>query len=601
VAAVLLILLFGGFMLFDGAMNFGKIHKGVMVGDIDVGGLTKAEAADKLNRELGGRVSTSPIDLFDDETNAKFGATDNTVVIDNIIGNYDGHQSIQGSHSWRITAVTVGAFVDGEALADEAYGVGRGGDFFIGRPRASFFGVTIEGAISYDPAQLQALEHLLTGTLGEEPTDAGIAFTEGTFTVTSADDGYGVDHAAFVTNLDTAFLGEQRYAVVPMVLIPVTITNETARLAADKVNTAIASPIALVYENADSWSVDGETLGSWVTTRIEGEGDLVQLVPQVTADSARTGVNAIIGERDPGIAAQNARFQIVDNVMTIVPSVDGSGIDYAKVASDLNAILFEEPNAVRKISLAVTTLSPARSTADLESMNINHKIAEFKSEYPTASVARTTNIHLASDLISYSLIEPDGTWSFNAAAGECTPERGFQVATAFVGDQIVDEIGGGVCQVATTVYNVFYDAGLPIVERTAHMFYMKSYPDGRDAAVYWPGPDLILGNDTGNWILLTMSYTDNSVTATLWGVDPGYTVETTTGEWIEGEKFKTREVENKELPAGARELKQEGVNGRRIQVTRIVYNNKGEVLREAVFKSNYAAQPEIYEIGPKEE
>ncbi|MDR1183660.1 MAG: VanW family protein, partial [Coriobacteriales bacterium] len=269
----------------------------------------------------------------------------------------------------------------------------------------------------------------------------------------------------------------------------------------------------------------------------------------------------------------------------------------------LTGILFpaDDTERDRRVALAITTLEPALTTAQAEAMHITEKFASYTTEYTTASSAKVTNIHLAADLLNNSLIEPGGVWSFNDTAGECNAERGFQEATSIVEGEYVDEIGGGICQVATTIYNAVFDSGLPIAERVNHGFYLVAYPDGRDATISWRWPDLKFENDTENWVLLTMSYTDNTVTCVLWGTDPGYTVVSEDTGFTDRTDFETREVDNPELPKGEERVKQEGVRGRTIIVTRYVYNSAGELLRKTGFKSVYEPETEIIEVGTKEE
>jgi vancomycin resistance protein YoaR len=425
---------------------------------------------------------------------------------------------------------------------------------------------------------------------------------EGGFVVVPSKEGNGVDHDAFTEVLDHAFFGADRSSVVPMTSVPVIISDQEATEVAAYTQAAIEQPVALVYENESSWSLDTQSLGMWIRTSIEGEDDTAKLVPHVAADQLENGIHAVIGERDPGIHPQNARFEVVDDQVTIIPSVNGTGIDYAQVATDLDAILFPKGDAVkdRRIALSVTSLEPSLTTARANEMNITERIATYTTEYTTASSAKVTNIHLAADLLNNSLIEPGGIWSFNGTTGECNAERGFQEAASIVEGEFVDEIGGGICQVATTVFNAVFDSGLPIVERVNHGLYLIAYPAGRDAAVSWSWPDLKFENDTGNWMLLTMSYTDNTLTCTLWGTNPGYRVESEDTGFTDRTDFETKRIDNPELEVGKEHVKQEGVRGRTIVVTRYVYNRAGELLRKSDFKSVYAPETEIIEVGTKE-
>jgi vancomycin resistance protein YoaR len=611
-AAIILVLV--GVLVFDVARSWGKVHPGVTMAGIELGGLTRAEAMARIDAELGSRISSAPVDLFDDAQGAKLGPTDATVEIGGTVEAYGETPELADSHSWRITSVTIGATVDSQALVAEAYSIGRGADFLTGRVKASTVGVELEGSLVYGDSQLAALEDLLTIALGVPMSNAGIVFDEeaGSFVVVSAVIGHTVDHAAFVEALNLAFIDGTHRAVVPMTAVPVIIDDAKAEQVAQNVNEAITAPIALVYENEDSWQVITEQLGSWISTRIEGAAEgaggpvaedagdsAAELVPFVNPDLVRTGITEVIGDRDPGIAAQNAKFVVEGNTVTITPSVDGTGIDYDKVAADFNLILFEQPNSVRKVNLTVTTLHPTITTEDAQSMGIVEQIATYTTEYPLATNPKIANIHLAADLINNSLIEPGGVWSFNETTGECNAERGFQNATSISDGEYVDDIGGGICQVATTIFNAVFDSGLPIEERVNHGYYLLSYPPGRDATVSWPMPDLKFSNDTEHWVLLTMSYTDDSITATLWGTNPGYIVESGDSGFVERVKYEHVEEDNDEMYVGETNIRQYGADGRTISVWRNVYSSSGELIREGVFRSVYAPEDEIVEVGTK--
>ena len=154
------------------------------------------------------------------------------------------------------------------------------------------------------------------------------------------------------------------------------------------------------------------------------------------------------------------------------------------------------------------------------------------------------------------------------------------------------------CQVATTVFNAVYDAGYPVLERRNHSLYIASYPAGRDAAVSYPDLDLVWQNDTASDVLLRTSYTDTTVTVTLYGVDPNYIVTTDTGDWEPGEKYKTKTVVDDTLEPGTSYTKTAGTNGMKIEVTRTVKTQDGDVVRQDLFQSVYNPVNEVIVKGP---
>src|SRR5262249_52377046 len=127
------------------------------------------------------------------------------------------------------------------------------------------------------------------------------------------------------------------------------------------------------------------------------------------------------------------------------------------------------------------------------------------------------NVQLVSHLVDDHVIAPGQTFSFNATTGARTADKGFKEAPVIINGELQTGLGGGVCQVSTTVFNAAYEAGLPIVERTNHALYISPYPQGRDATVNYPDVDLKFVNDTGNWLLLRTWVGSSSLTVALYG------------------------------------------------------------------------------------
>jgi len=598
------------FYCFDGIRNFERIHKGVTIAGINVGGLTVNEAADVLEKELAALAASSPVNLFATANIAAAGVDDTTADLTQGVTSYiEEFPEATGTQSWSISVATLSVAIDGHELAEQAYSVGRGRNFIFGRLAATFFGVKMKVSLKYSPTQLASLERILTSYLGWELIEAGIYLTDDGFHVDMGKDGYIVDHEAFVKALDAAYLGEQRSIIVPMIASRRLIDEQQAERIRQQMQTATEDPVEFVTEDGeDSWLIDSNELRNWVSTSITltttaktTEGKLVACVDIAMLQS---NFEEIININMIRVEPVNARFDLNENgKIIIIDSVDGSGIDYDVLAQKLDALFFGQADASttlsRSIIIPIGTLKPQLSTDQAKNLHITDKIATFTTEYPGSPSARIHNIHLACDFINGSIIAPDGIWSFHTTVGDCTIERGFQMDSAISDGEFIDAIGGGVCQVATTIFNTVFESGIPIVERTNHAIYLANYPDGRDAAVAWPSVDLRFSNDTPNWMVLIMQYTDQSVTATLWGTDPGYVVTIQAGEWMEGTKFKTIVKENPELYDDERNVITEGRDGKTINVTRWVYDSDGTLLRQTTFKSWYNPFNEVVEVGTK--
>src|SRR5439155_1001097 len=120
-----------------------------------------------------------------------------------------------------------------------------------------------------------------------------------------------------------------------------------------------------------------------------------------------------------------------------------------------------------------------------------------------------------------TMIRPGSTFSFNGTTGDRNASKGFLEAPVIINGELTTGLGGGVCQVSTTVFNAAYEAGLNITARTNHALYISHYPQGRDATVDYPNVDLKFVNDTGHWLLLGTFVTDSSLTVNLYGTPVG--------------------------------------------------------------------------------
>ena len=179
--------------------------------------------------------------------------------------------------------------------------------------------------------------------------------------------------------------------------------------------------------------------------------------------------------------------------------------------------------------MVVAESQPEFTTAEAEALGVTRVLSSYSTFYAGSS-DRITNLRLAVQLLDGAQIAPGATFSFNDRVGERTLERGFRPAPVIVGDKYEEDVGGGVSQVATTVFNAAWEAGLPISERNPHALYIARYQLGRDATVNYPNLDLKFVNDTGRWIVLGAGAGGNGIYVSLYGSDTGRRVESIPGE-----------------------------------------------------------------------
>jgi vancomycin resistance protein YoaR len=212
---------------------------------------------------------------------------------------------------------------------------------------------------------------------------------------------------------------------------------------------------------------------------------------------------------------------------------------------------------------------------------------------------RIHNVQLVARLVDNHLIAPGAEFSFNGTTGERSADKGFLEAPVIINGELQTGLGGGVCQVSTTVFNAAYEAGLRITARTNHALYISHYPQGRDATVNYPDIDLRFVNDTGHWLLLRTFVGPSSLTVNLYGTPTGRRVETETGALVAVGATPVERQPDPTLQKGQTVVVSGGAPPRSTTVHRKVLDAKGDVIREDTFSSYYRGEPEILRVGTK--
>jgi vancomycin resistance protein YoaR len=250
--------------------------------------------------------------------------------------------------------------------------------------------------------------------------------------------------------------------------------------------------------------------------------------------------------------------------VSVVPGTSSRVLDVEATA----ASLVGDPRATAH-PVSFLRKPPDVTTAELAALRIHELVSEFTTYYP-AGEPRVVNIKRAAELLDGKIIRAGGTFSMNRALGERTTARGFVPAPTIYGGEFVDSVGGGISQVATTLYNAAFLAGLDLIAHTPHSIYIDRYPMGREATISWGGPELIFRNDWEAAVLMKLIATDTSITVRFYSSPLGRRIETTTGTpyaWIGGTGFT-------------------------VDYTRRVYAY-GQLKRDEHFQTRYAPQPTV--------
>ena len=243
--------------------------------------------------------------------------------------------------------------------------------------------------------------------------------------------------------------------------------------------------------------------------------------------------------------------------------------------------------------------APAKlTTAQAEAMGIDGVVSSYTTIYGGIP-NRIHNVQLVAHLVDDKLIAPDATFSFNGTTGDRNAAKGFLEAPVIVNGELTTGLGGGVCQVSTTVFNAAFEAGLKITQRTNHALYISHYPQGRDATVDYPSTDLKFENDTGHWLLLRTFVGSDSLTVSLYGTPTGRKVTSTTAPLTSHGSPPVKKTVDPSLKPGKKVVDYEGVPAMSTSVTRDVYDRDGKLLYHDTWYSSYRADPKLVRIGPK--
>jgi vancomycin resistance protein YoaR len=205
-------------------------------------------------------------------------------------------------------------------------------------------------------------------------------------------------------------------------------------------------------------------------------------------------------------APQDATVRVVDGRPQVVPGQVGRALDDEPLGDSFVALVTSE----RRVARLPTVKTDPETTADeVRSLGVKQKVSEFTTYYPHADY-RNVNIGRAAEIVDGTLLKPGETFSLNGTVGERTRENGFTEGFVINDGILVEDLGGGVSQMATTLFNAAFFAGLEDVEHKPHSFYIDRYPVGREATVAWPTVDLRFRNDTKYGVLIDTIHTPSS-------------------------------------------------------------------------------------------
>lgn len=282
--------------------------------------------------------------------------------------------------------------------------------------------------------------------------------------------------------------------------------------------------------------------------------------------------------------AVDARFTVSrEGALSVVPGVAGIQIDQDAFRALMRTELVRPAQGVRQIAAPSVADKTSFTTADAERwLPQLQRTSTFTTYFPV-SASRHANISIGSSQFDGVVIKPGQTFSFWTLLGPVTVERGYAYAGAIIKNRSDENvIGGGLCQVSTTMFNAVARLGYRIDERHEHGYLIERYPIGLDAAVFDPGLDFRWTNDTGSPVFLWSWVSPTSVTFDVWGLPTGRTVTFTDPVQYNFVDVPPTQPADPAFPAGY------AVRGRDVVRTRTVLAADGAVLYRDTFRSHYA-------------
>jgi vancomycin resistance protein YoaR len=560
-ALALLLAVAGTFALVRAYSLRDAILPGVSVAGVDVGGLSRDEAAARIAASVQASLRR-PV----------------TVRV--------------GARQFRTTPAELYR-LDLAATEEAAFEAGRGTVLARLGPLAEPFAAQrqLEPVLVVRPegqARLAARLNRLTA----RPVAARVEMDTRTAVVIPAQAGTAVDQTAFAEDLRLVALsgsGSVTARLTPAE--PAITTTEAARAA---LTAELVASAAVRVERKD------EPIGKL------GPGTLASLVRFQPADGALRVVLArdpLARELEPMLAGLtrepvDARFRIEGKRAHVVPARPGTTLDVGEAAHRVRvAALKEKESGGRVAALTLTSLEAEFSTRDARALGIKKQIATFTTDMGVSSSNRIHNVLLMGQYLDGTLLRPGQVFSFNGTIGPRTTERGFLEGHMILGGLLVPSIGGGVCQVATTIFNAAFESGLPIKERHNHSFYISHYPTGRDATVSWGGPDLVFRNDLEHAILMKAGGNSTTFTVTFYGTPQARKVTASTSAPTNYTSPTLQYAVDPSAPPNSARTVAGGGPGFDVNVHRVVRED-GKIIREDDFFTRYTPQNPTAVYGP---
>jgi vancomycin resistance protein YoaR len=561
--------------------HVGKVLPGVRIGTVDLSGLDRDTAIERLEAAYGGLA--------------------------------DGKVVVTAS----VARVTIpysefGRRADVEAMADAALAVGRSGspvDRAVAEVRTAVRGVELTPWVTYDaPAFASIVSRRLSG-LELEPVDATIAMTEAGIQTQAARWGRAFDpvavSAAAIDRLDDLDAPAELSVAAKLLAIRPELDDTDADLARSVATRMIGDVGVILGEEA--WAVAGPDIRKAVGFEATADGRYQPVIDRAVLEAALAPIAT-----EAHKAPVNATFLIGRNgdVVGVTAGRNGRSVDVKATAERIEAALLSRAagKETAKVEPAMVVTSPNVTTQEAEKVApLMTRISTWTTWFPIGEKNFWgANIWIPSSIINGYVVGPGETFDFWKAVGPVTRARGYGAGGAIINGrtQPTGALAGGICSCSTTLFNAALRAGLKMGQRSPHYYYIDRYPLGLDATVSKTSgyvQNMTFVNDTGSPILIrginTRSGGRGYVRFDLYSVPTGRSVSFSKPVVRDYTPATTRIQHTSSMAAGARKQIEYPVAGRKTWVTRTVRDANGRVIHQEVWFSHYKRVDGIILVG----
>ncbi|MBR5505736.1 MAG: VanW family protein, partial [Clostridia bacterium] len=283
------------------------------------------------------------------------------------------------------------------------------------------------------------------------------------------------------------------------------------------------------------------------------------------------------------------------DTINIIGEVVGVKID----CDQAKRIIKENEHSTESYTIPALITYPEVTAAELEAEFTDCVIGSFFTNYSSSSPNRKENIRLASEKINGRILNPGEVFSFNDIVGPRTAATGYKVAHVYSGSKVVDGIGGGICQVSSTLYNAVVFADLEIVYRTNHSLPVSYVPLGRDATVSYGTIDFKFKNNKETPVKLEVLADGNNLTVNIYGRKK-YLKDISIETAITGSRqYSTTVIKDDTMYEDERKVEERGANGTNTQSYKVIKENGEVVSRTPLAKSSYSPTTQVERVGTK--